>query len=44
MGGLHGHRHERGPKFFRKYVKGAENALDDKKELWGSVDAQQTMA
>ena len=32
------------PRFFWKYVKGAENAWDDRKVLWGSVEALQTMA
>ena len=32
------------PKFFCKYVKGAETASDDGKVLWGSVEAMQTMA
>ena len=27
------------PKFFWKYVKGAENAQDGRKVLWGSVEA-----
>ena len=31
-------------RFFSRYVKGAENAWDDKKDLWGSVAAVQTMA
>ena len=32
------------PRFFWKYVKGAENTWDEKKVLWESVAALQTMA
>ena len=32
------------PRFFWKYVKGVDNAWDDRKVPWGSVAALQTMA